>query len=216
MDYTKLFFQFLTVLFPHILYRVTKDFINNIDGTIIEISGYNILINYSLIRKLCLLYPILPVSIYFMFGFKDIYLFVQLYYFFIMYMFILIGDDYDYILLGLSMAVFLSEFWEIPIYVNSYMNGGFVLDNIDSIFAILTIFSKLSMIIYSVNILKTRYSNTYTTIIMNLIIILIGNYYMMFELLERKLLGSSVAIAIRLLVFIMVYMPIWFNVIDDQ
>ena len=131
-------------------------------------------------------------------------------------MFILIGDDYDYILLGLSMAVFLSEFWEIPIYVNSYMNGGFVLDNIDSIFAILTIFSKLSMIIYSVNILKTRYSNTYTTIIMNLIIILIGNYYMMFELLERKLLGSSVAIAIRLLVFIMVYMPIWFNVIDDQ
>jgi len=216
MDYTKLFFQFLTVLFPHILYRVTKDFINNIDGTIIEISGYNILINYSLIRKLCLLYPILPVSIYFMFGFKDIYLFVQLYYFFIMYMFILIGDDYDYILLGLSMAVFLSEFWEIPIYVNSYMNGGFVLDNIDSIFAILTIFSKLSMIIYSVNILKTRYSNTYTTIIMNLIIILIGNYYMMFELLERKLLGSSVAIAIRLLVFIMVYIPIWFNVIDDQ
>ena len=216
MDYIKLFFQFLTVLFPHILYRVTKDFINNIDGTIIEISGYNILINYSLIRKLCLLYPILPVSIYFMFGFKDIYLFVQLYYFFIMYMFILIGDDYDYILLGLSMAVFLSEFWEIPIYVNSYMNGGFVLDNIDSIFAILTILSKLSMIIYSVNILKTRYSNTYTTIIMNLIVILIGNYYMMFELLERKLLGSSVAIAIRLLVFIMVYMPIWFNVIDDQ
>ena len=216
MDYIKLFFQFLTVLFPHILYRVTKDFINNIDGTIIEISGYNILINYSLIRKLCLLYPILPVSIYFMFGFKDIYLFVQLYYFFIMYMFILIGDDYDYILLGLSMAVFLSEFWEIPIYVNSYMNDGFILDNIDSIFAILTIFSKLSMIIYSVNILKTRYSNTYTTIIMNLIVILIGNYYMMFELLERKLLGSSVAIAIRLLVFIMVYIPIWFNVIDDQ
>ena len=216
MDYTKLFFQFLTVLFPHILYRVTKDFINNIDGTIIEISGYNILINYSLIRKLCLLYPILPVSIYFMFGFKDIYLFVQLYYFFIMYMFILIGDDYDYILLGLSMAVFLSEFWEIPIYVNSYMNDGFILDNIDSIFAILTILSKLSMIIYSVNILKTRHSNTYTTIIMNLIVILIGNYYMMFELLERKLLGSSVAIAIRLLVFIMVYIPIWFNVIDDQ
>ena len=216
MDYTKLFFQFLTVLFPHILYRVTKDFINNIDGTIIEISGYNILINYSLIRKLCLLYPILPVSIYFMFGFKDIYLFVQLYYFFIMYMFILIGDDYDYILLGLSMAVFLSEFWEIPIYVNSYMNGGFVLDNIDSVFAILTILSKLSMIIYSVNILKTRHSNTYTTIIMSLIVILICNYYMMFELLERKLLSSNISIAIRLLVFIMVYIPIWFNVIDDQ
>lgn len=136
---------------------------------------YVIDIEYKIIRLFIPLYFVIPIimCLFIDLPFKN--LSIQIYYGICVILITLIDENEYYLLLGLSISAFISEYWEIPFFISSYINNGFfdgtniynILIRMSVIFFVLYYMKKLNINYKMFIILIIVYAILYTIFIFN-------------------------------------------------
>ncbi len=133
-------------------------------------GDFDIKVNYELINKIILIYFFI-LSLYSPFMTDIKHYFIYIFYLFVMIVIFNIGQNKHYFFIGLSSILFLTEWYELPIYLYKNFNW-FTISG-------LVIISKLLMIIYVMKIMKDINLN-HINFIINILIFSIPYVYIGF------------------------------------
>ncbi len=110
-----------------------------------KFRNIDINIDYELINNMIYIYIVI-LSLYTPFMINMMHYFIYIFYLFVMVIIYNIGKNKQYFFIGLSSILFLTEWYELPIYIHNGFNW-FTLSGLVVIF-------KLLMIFYTIKIIK--------------------------------------------------------------
>lgn len=208
---TKLIIDLFFIFHPLILYIMLKEYVMEPLKGGINICGMWI---YDIdMIKFSWIYIFYPIILYRAFGLSIIYFNVQLYYTFVVLIISWVGffrKEYhtEYFLMGFLFSAFLSEYWEIPFYLNNGIFYGFSIPQYTEVLGKVT---KLSMGVLGLNYMKKLGLNSDRTTLFLIAGIFVFTL-LRFHVFNGSYAGNSFLLwGFRIVCFLVLYLNIVFK-----